>query len=399
VDSGLAAASWCDLVILAIVGHEDISCLMADPVTRETAFSELLTWSIGGQVPDRYEPYADERPLLNNSALAEQAAKAVAGAGAWPSSWTAMHGVSELGSISKEALRMGVLAQDRTAVQDMGGLGALPGLDTVRDQLAAVVAVIEAERARRDAGIRVTRPRWKNLVFTGDPGTGKSRVAEAVARVYHDLGVLTSGHMVETTSVELTDAAALDTAELVREAVCRARGGALLVTDAHALSRLQAREQQVLRCLQEALTQFRDDLVIILAGQAAPLHRLLCANLPLAARFPVTIDFPCYTSEQLAAIFATLAAEAGFTLTAEAARKASVILDKAVRSPATGSARLAGGLLDQATVSHARRMTAVGQIQDQTELGSIRAADLPSDLDVAMPESVTAAEKWPGQYL
>jgi hypothetical protein len=99
----LAAASWCDLVILAIAEHEDITGLIADPVTRETAFGELLTWSLAGHVPDRYQPYADQRPLLSDSALAEQTATALAGTGAWPESLARNARINEPGEISKEA--------------------------------------------------------------------------------------------------------------------------------------------------------------------------------------------------------------------------------------------------------------------------------------------------------
>jgi hypothetical protein len=68
----LGAGAWCDLVILAVTGHEDTTCLTADPVTSEDAFSELLAWSLVGHVPARYRPYAAPVPLLTNSILAER---------------------------------------------------------------------------------------------------------------------------------------------------------------------------------------------------------------------------------------------------------------------------------------------------------------------------------------
>ena len=80
------------------------------------------------------------------------------------------------------------------APQDLGGLAGLPGLGTVTEQLAQVIAVVTAELARRDAGVAVARPAWKNLVFAGGPGSGKSRAAAAVGRIYRELGVLSSGH-------------------------------------------------------------------------------------------------------------------------------------------------------------------------------------------------------------
>jgi SpoVK/Ycf46/Vps4 family AAA+-type ATPase len=70
------------------------------------------------------------------------------------------------------------------AQQDLGGLAGLPGLETVTDQLAGAIAVVRAELAWRDAGVTVTRPAWKNLVFAGEPGSGKSLAAAAVGRIY-----------------------------------------------------------------------------------------------------------------------------------------------------------------------------------------------------------------------
>ena len=290
--------------------------------------------------------------------------------------------------------------RDQGAELDMGGLAGLPGLDAVREQLAGVIAVIRAELARRDAGIAVTRPAWKNLVFTGGPGSGKSRTAGAVGGIYRGLGVLTSGHLTEVASANLSGPTSQEAAKLVRDAASRARGGVLLITDADAYADLQAHDQQVLRCLHEVLTEVRDDLVVILAGQPGQLRRLLRARPALDSRFPVIIDFPTYTVGQLAAIFATLAGEAGFTLTPNAARKADAVLAHADSDMAVGCARLAVRLLDQATASQARRITTLRQPPAPDALRTIRAIDIPDHLHPHdVPEPTAADDQWPGQYL
>jgi hypothetical protein len=235
--------------------------------------------------------------------------------------------------------------------------------------------------------------------FTGGPGSGKSRAAGAVGGIYHGLGVLSSGHLTEVASADLAGTSRQETGGLVREAASRARGGILLITDAHEYADLKGHDQQVLRCLQQVLTDFRDDPVVILAGQADPLRGLLRASPALASRIPVIIDFPRYTAGQLAAIFATLAGEAGFTLTPAAARKADAVLGRAHGDPA-GSARLAVWLLDQATASQARRITTVGQPLAPTALRTIDAIDIPDHLHPHdPPELAQADDEWPGQYL
>jgi hypothetical protein len=247
------------------------------------------------------------------------------------------------------------------AQQDLGGLAGLPGLETVAEQLAGWVAVVKAELARRDAGVAVARPAWKNLVFTGGSGSGKSRAAGAVGRVCRALGVLSSGHLIEVSSAGLAGGTSRETGQLVREAASRACGGVLMITDARVYAGQRAGDQQVLRSLQEVLTERREDLVVILAGRADQLRSLLRGAPALASRFPATVDFPGYTAGQLAAIFAILAGEAGFTLSPAAVRAASSVLGRAHGDGAGGSARLAVRLLDQATASQARRTTTARQ--------------------------------------
>ena len=141
--------------------------------------------------------------------------------------------------------------------------------------------------------------------------------------------------------------------------------------------------------------------MVILAGQASGLRALLRARPALAARFPVIIDFPGYTAGQLAAIFATLAGEAGFTLTPAAVRKASVALGRAGRDPADGSARVAVWLLDQATARQARRVTRAAQPLEPAALCTIRAADIPDQVHLRDLPGLARADNdsWPGQYL
>ena len=136
-------------------------------------------------------------------------------------------------------------------------------------------------------------------------------------------------------------------------------------------------------------------LAVILAGRAGPLRDLLRANPALAARFPAVIDFPGYTAGQLAAIFATLAGEAGFTLTPDAKRKAAAVLAQAEAGHRSGNGRLAVRLLGQATASQARRITTASQPPDPATLSTIDAADIPGHVQPHDPP----ADDWPGQYL
>ena len=187
------------------------------------------------------------------------------------------------------------------------GMAAVPGLETVTEQLAGPIAVLRAEQARRQAGIEISRPAWKNLVFTGGPGTGRSRAARAVAGIYHDLGLLTYGRLIEIAAADLTGTTANETRTLGGTAI-KPTGDLVMISDAHTWRALPDGGQHVLRCLYEILTEARqvhrtDELAIIVAGQAAPLRDLLRSSPVLAARFLAVIDFPGYAPGQLTAIF------------------------------------------------------------------------------------------------
>jgi len=286
---------------------------------------------------------------------------------------------------------------EEPAIGSFPGLDGLPGLQSVRDQLADVLAVIRAEQARAAAGAVVTRRVWKNLVFTGGPGSGKSRAAAAVARAYRGLGVLSSGHLIEIASAGLPAQDLQRTGTVVREAASRGRGGVLMITGAHGYAGLRHRDHLVLRSLHEMLTEFRDDLAVILAGQAGPLHKVLQSSPSLASQFPAVIDFPGYSTGQLAAIFTVLAREAGFTLTPDAARLVARVLSRPAQAPGCGNARLAVRLLDQAIARQARRITGATHPPTDDELCTLRGDDI-AGLPATEPAN-PADDRPPGQYL
>jgi Holliday junction resolvasome RuvABC ATP-dependent DNA helicase subunit len=270
----------------------------------------------------------------------------------------------------------------------LADLAALPGLAEVKEEIAGLIAAVQAERARQAAGMTV-RPGWKNLVLAGGPGTGKSRVAAILGRLHRDLGVLTSGHLVEVTRADLIGESAQASSALVCAAVNRAIGGVLLISDAHDCGGASAAcDSAATRALQELAAEYRGgNLVVILAGPDT-LRQFLLDSPGLAARFPVTIDFRGYTGQELAAIFSARAREAGFTLSAGARDKARALLAKNGSHPGTGSARPAISLLDQAAARQARRIMTGTTPVPGAALRKLLAADIPARLTAASSRQV-----------
>jgi len=284
---------------------------------------------------------------------------------------------------------------------DLGGLVALPGLETVTGQIADLIAVLRAEQARRRAGIEIRRPAWKNLVFTGGPGAGKSRAAPGPGPAVQGPGPADLRAPDRDRRRRPGRRHPRDTATQVAE-VIKPRGDLLLITGAHTWHDLPDRGQHLLDCLYQQMTAAHRDyeghpgeMAIILSGLKDPLQALLAASPALAARFPAIIDFPGYTPAQLAAIVTEMASEAGLSLTADAQRKAAAVLAEAEERHATGNARLAVRLLNQATTSQGRRVIAASHRLDPVALATICADDIPGQL----PVDDSSPEQRPGQYL
>ncbi|HET9970375.1 MAG TPA: AAA family ATPase [Streptosporangiaceae bacterium] len=269
-------------------------------------------------------------------------------------------------------------------------LTGLAGLKESRAQLEDWLAVVRAERAREDLGMMVSRPTWKNLVFTGGPGTGKSYAARAVASAYADFGFLRGGQVLEAAAAGMAGWTVRETRQLVNEAIGRAMGRMLMITGAQAWRDMQDGGAAVLAALYEEMTAAGHGLALVLSGEAGPVGELLGAHRPLAARFAAVVSFPGYEPSDLGAAFARLADEAGFTLGDGVQALAANVLAFEAQG-GRGSARLAVDLLSMATVAQARRIAV-----DGGSPVTITAADIPDRLD----DRFRAPDCWrPGQYL
>ncbi|GAA0558519.1 AAA family ATPase [Actinomadura livida] len=275
------------------------------------------------------------------------------------------------------------LIPGRSADTDpLAELAACAGIEPAKREVDALVAEAKAARLRREAGMKA-RDLPRHLVFIGNPGTGKSKVAGILGRLYADLGVLSSGHLVEVERADLLGEYASESVLRVRRAVEEAHGGVLVVRDAHALVSAAAdaaRGREVLDVLLTGLQARTEDLLVVLTGPEAELNGLLKSRPDLAAHFPRTVRFPDLTEDELVEVFAAKAADAGFELAPGVLDRVRELAEAAPRERGFGNARAMINLLDRAVALQGRRVLADGIVDETESLDEILPADLPDTL-------------------
>ena len=189
----------------------------------------------------------------------------------------------------------------------------------MKAEVKLVTDLLRVEKLRMERGLPVVE-HSRHLVFTGNPGTGKTTVARLLAQIYRTLGVVEKGHLVETDRAGLVAGYVGQTALKVKEVFESALGGVLLIDEAHALARGVDTDfgHEAIDMIVKLMEDHRDDVVVIVAGYPDEMAVFLDANPGLRSRFPKTIFFPDYTDAELASIFDGMCQKSHYVPTEEA---------------------------------------------------------------------------------
>lgn len=236
-------------------------------------------------------------------------------------------------------------------------LESLIGLGPVKAEIELVANLLAVQQLRASRGLPIL-PSARHLLFTGNPGTGKTTVARLVAEIYASLGLLARGHLVETDRAGLVAGYVGQTAERTRDVVLSALDGVLLIDEAYSLARGDERDygREAIDTLVGLMEQHRDRLVVIAAGYPVEMRRFLAVNPGMASRFPRTIHFPDYRDDELLAIAERLAERYAYRFDAAARGTLAEALSRIPRDRGFGNARLVRSVFEAAVAAHASRV-------------------------------------------
>ena len=270
------------------------------------------------------------------------------------------------------------LGEPRPIEELLDELDELIGLDGVKREVKLVSDLLQVQKLREDRGLPVM-DQSRHLVFTGNPGTGKTTVARLLAQIYRTLGVVDRGHLIETDRSGLVARYVGHTAVKVREVFDQADQGVLLIDEAYALARGGENDfgMEAIDAIVKLVEDRRKSMVCIAAGYPVEMREFVDANPGLRSRFPKVIEFPDYDTDELVEIFELIAAKSHYEADEGGFDAIRAWIDAQPRTKGFGNGRLARNLFESAVARQATRIVRVDDPTDE-QLVTLTVEDIPA---------------------
>lgn len=258
-------------------------------------------------------------------------------------------------------------------------LNTLTGLSAVKKDVNSLVNLLKVQKLRTEKGLKNTSMS-KHLVFSGNPGTGKTTVARLLAKIYKGLGILSGGQLVEVDRGNLVSGFVGQTATRTKEVVEESLGGILFIDEAYTLVVGKGENdfgQEAVDTLLKAMEDYRDELIVIVAGYPDLMQEFLESNPGLKSRFNKFIYFEDYTAEEMGAILESMCRAQDYELSEEAKACAADYFTKRLgeKSEDFANAREVRNFLEQAIANQAGRLVNISN-PDKKQLSTIEKEDI-----------------------
>ena len=259
------------------------------------------------------------------------------------------------------------------------------GLRKVKDDMKDARLMSMFKKKRADMCLQKNKENVNHMLFLGNPGTGKTTVAKLVGQIYHNMGLLSKGHTVETNRAKLVGEYIGMTEKVTLEVIEQARGGVLFIDEAYTLISNRDSDskdfgKEVVNALLTVLSEPDPDMIIIMAGYEDKMNNMLNTNPGLKDRFPLNFTFENYNEDELMEIACSLLEKDNYKLTDAARDRLHLLMEKAVanRDEHFGNGRWVHNLINQGVIKNMAKRVMLGGFTEHNKesLTQIEEADI-----------------------